>query len=148
MAFGGIPLIGIEGIKVFRQLYLRGGMALVGRERHEGRLLWKLESRPILYANANGRRLALETHTKLIVLVDPKTFLPVTERQIDIALPGHPTVVESDLLSYRHYAGGQSEGRLFDLAAQHPGARVHTSTAGLPRFVPLRKKRRVAGSRR
>jgi hypothetical protein len=148
MAFAGIPLIGVEGIKVFRQLYLRGGMALVGRERHEGRLLWKLESRPILYANANGRRLGLETHTKLIVLVDPKTFLPVTERQIDIALPGHPTVVESDLLSYRHYAGGQSEGRLFDLAAQHPGARVHTSTAGLPRFVPLHKKRRVAGKRR
>lgn len=137
-AFGGIPLTGVEGIKLYRQLYLRGGMALGGRERHQGRLLWKLESRP--FTAANGRKLAVAMHTKLIVLVDPKTFLPVNERQIDIALPGHPTVVESNLLSYGRYAGRQSEGRLFDLAAQHPRARVLTSNVR-PRFVSMHRPR-------
>jgi hypothetical protein len=136
MAFGGISLTGVEGISFFRQLYRLGGMVLVGREHHEGRLLWKLESRP--FSDANGRMLAVATHTKLIVLVDPKTFLPVTERQIDIALPGHPTVVESNLLSYGRYAGTESEGRLFDLASQHPSGRVRT--VGPPKFVSLHKR--------
>jgi hypothetical protein len=147
LAFDGISLTGVEGIGLYRQLYRLGGMKLVGHERHKGRLLWKLESRPI----ANGRRLTaathtrrvvltVATHTRLVVLVDPKTFLPVVERQVDIAQAGHPTVVENDLLSYRHYAGGESEGRLFDLALQHPNARVHTSSDRFPRFVPLHKR--------
>jgi hypothetical protein len=140
MAFGGISLTGVEGISFFRQLYRLGGMVLVGREHHEGRLLWKLESRP--FSDANGRMLAVATHTRLIVLVDPKTFLPVTERQIDTALPGHPTVVESNLLSYGRYAGTESEGKLFDLAAQHPGARVLTRTM-VPRFRSMHGKRLI-----
>jgi hypothetical protein len=139
MAFGGIPLIGVEGITIYRQLYQRGGMALLGHERHDGRLLWKLESRP--FSDADGRMLSVAQHTRLIVLVDPKTFLPVIERQIDVALPGHPTVVESNLLGYRHYNGGESVGRLFDLVAQHPSAHVHTSTSSFPRFVPLHRDR-------
>jgi hypothetical protein len=143
MAFGGISLTGVEGIEIFRQLYRRGGMVLVGHERHEGRLLWKLESR--LFADADGRKLDVASHTRLIVLVDPKTFLPVNERQIDVALPGHPTVVESNLLSYRRYGGGESMGSLFDLAAQHPSAQVHTSTFGTPRFVSRRHPRRTRG---
>ncbi len=142
MAFGGIALTGVEGIALFRQFYRRGGMVLVGRERHEGRLLWKLESR---LGDALGRRLGVATHTRLIVLVDPKTFLPVSERQIDIALPGHPTMVESNLLSYGRYAGTESEGSLFDLAAQHPSARVRA--VGPPKFVSLHK-RGHAGNRR
>jgi hypothetical protein len=147
IAFGGISLTGVEGIKLYRQLYRKGLMALVGRELHQGRLLWKLESRPIGSADANGRMLAVsETHTRLIVLVDPKTFLPVIERQIDIALPAHPTTAESDLLSYRHYVGGESEGSLFDLAAQHPHARVRTSTTHR-RFVSGRRPRHTARSR-
>ena len=144
MAFGGIPQIGVEGIALYRQLYLRGGMALAGRERHQGRLLWKLESRP--FTAANGRKLAVAMHTKLIVLVDPKTFLPVNERQIDIALPGHPAVVESNLLSYGRYPGRQSEGRLFDLAAQHPRARVLTSKIR-PRFVSMHPPRHTHTAR-
>jgi hypothetical protein len=136
MAFGGIPLIGVEGITLFRQLYRRGGMALVGREHHEGRLLWKLESRP--FSEGNRRRLEVGRQTKFIVLVDAKTFLPVTERQIDIALPGHPVVVESNLLSYGRYVGTESEGRLFDLVYQHAGARVRT--VGAPTFVSLHKR--------
>lgn len=143
MAFGGISLSGVEGMGLFRQLYRLGGMVLVGREHYEGRLLWKLESR--LFADANGRKVAVATHTRLIVLVDPKTFLPVIERQVDTALPGHPTVVESKLLSYGRYAGMESEGRLFDLASQHPSARVRT--VGPPKFVSLHK-RGHAGKRR
>jgi hypothetical protein len=142
VAFGGISLDGVEGIKLYRELYRKGWMRLVGHERHEGRLLWKLESRPIVYADANGRRLAVHTHTRLIVLVDPKTFLPLSERQIDVALPGHPTVVESNLVSYRHLPAGESEGKLFDLAAQHPGARVLTRTM-VPRFRSMHGKRLI-----
>ncbi|HEY5285729.1 MAG TPA: hypothetical protein VIJ50_01320 [Solirubrobacteraceae bacterium] len=149
LAFDGISLTGVEGIGLYRQLYRLGGMKLVGRERHNGRLLWKLESRSI----AGGRRLTVATRTKrdvltvatharLVVLVDPKTFLPVFERQIDVAQAGHPVVVENDLLSYRHYAGGESEGRLFDLALQHPSASVHTSNDRFPKFVPQHKQAR------
>jgi hypothetical protein len=143
MAFGGISLTGVEGVALFRQLYRRGGMVLAGREHRQGRSLWKLESR--LFSDANGQKLGVATHTRLIVLVDPKTFLPVTERQIDTALPGHPTVVESNLLSYGRYTGTESEGRLFDLASQHPSARVRT--VGPPKFVSLHK-RGYAGKRR
>jgi hypothetical protein len=137
-AFGGISLSGVEGIALFRQLYRRGGMALLGREQQAGRSLWKLESRPFSYSN--GRKLGVAMHTRLIVLVDPKTFLPITESQIDIALPGHPAVVESNLLSYGRYAGTESEGRLFDLASQHPGARVRA--VGPPEFRSLRGRGR------
>jgi hypothetical protein len=148
MQFDGIALDGLEGIKLFRQLYRLGGMRLVGRERHAGRLLWKLESRTIGHSYADGRMLAIKaTHTKLIVLVDPKTFLPVSERQIDVALPRHPTIVESNLVSYRTVEGGEPASKLFDLTAQHPGARVHTSRIARPRFVRQRKPV-VAGKRR
>lgn len=140
MQFNGIALDGLEGIKLYRQLYRLGGMTLIGRERHVGRLLWKLESRTIGHARADGRALSIQaTHTRLIVLVDPKTFLPVSERQVDVALPGRPTIVESNLISYRNIVGGEPATKLFDLAAQHPSARVHTSTVGSPKFVPLHK---------
>jgi hypothetical protein len=146
MAFDGISLGGIEGIKLYRQLYRRGAMRLVGRERDNGLSLWKLESHPA-YADANGKKLSIEPYTRLVVLVDPNTFLPVAVRQIDIVLPGDPIVVESNLVSYQHYAGRQSEGRLFDLAAQHPSARVLTSTANPTRFVRLRERRHTTKRR-
>ena len=146
MAFDGISLAGIEGIKLYRQLYRRGAITLIGRERGNGLSLWKLESHPA-YAYVNGKKHAIDQHTRLVVLVDPNTFLPVAVRQIDIALSGHPTVVESNLISYRHYAGRQSEGRLFDLAAQHPGARVLASTRNPTRFVRMRERRHTAKRR-
>lgn len=137
MAFGGITLEGVEGIALYRTLYRNGQMRLVGRERREHRSLWKLESRPASYS-ANGRRVAI--HTRLVVLVDPKTFLPIVERQIDVALPGHPTLLESDLISYRRLAPSAGNGKLFDLAAQHPGARV-LSASIVPKFRSLHKRR-------
>ncbi len=121
MIFGEVTLDGVEGIALYRTLYREGLMRLVGRERRDGLSLWKLESRAASF-DANGRRFAI--HTRLVVLVDPKTFLPIVERQIDVALPGHPTVFESDLLSYRQLPAGAGHGKLFELTAQHPSARV------------------------
>lgn len=137
MAFGGIILEGVEGIALYRTLYRNGLMRLVGRERRDGRSLWKLESPPASY-QANGRKVAL--NTRLVVLVDPKTFLPIVERQIDVALPGHPIRLESDLLSYRHLVSSEGHGKLFDLAAQHPRARVLSGPI-VPKFRALHKRR-------
>jgi hypothetical protein len=120
-AFVEGTLDGVEGIALYRALYREGMMRLVGREHREGQSLWKLESAPTSY-DADGRRIAIRT--RLVVLVAPKTFLPIVERVIDVALPGHPTALESNLLSYRRLRSGEGSGKLFDLTAQHPGARV------------------------
>ncbi|HTA13245.1 MAG TPA: hypothetical protein VK781_00115 [Solirubrobacteraceae bacterium] len=116
MIFGNTTLEGVEGIALYRALYREGLMRLVGRERRDDRLLWKLESRPVSF-DANGRRVVI--HTRLVVLVDPKTFLPIVERVVDVAGPGHPTALESNLLSYRRLPSGQSTANLFSVAARH-----------------------------
>ncbi len=113
---GALTLDGVEGIKLYRMLYRDGQVRVVGRERRDGRLLWKLESHP----EPRG----IDDHTRLILLVDPRTFLPVFERQIDVALPGHPPIVESELLGYRTVAATAAAGSVFDLVAQHPGTRM------------------------
>ncbi len=118
MAFDEVTLDGVEGIALYRALYRRGLMRLVGHERRYGHSLWKLESRPSSYGGANGRSIAIRT--RLVVLVAPKTFLPIVERLIYAALPGHPTALESDLLSYRRLPSGQSVTNLLSVAAQHP----------------------------
>jgi hypothetical protein len=143
MAFDGISMAGVEGIKLYRKAYREGLIRLVGRTRYDGRLLWKLET-PRGRVDPVGSQIS---HTSLVVLVDPKTFLPVSVRQKDLELRGHPVVVESNLVSYRHAVGGESEGKLFDLAAQHPDARVRTSNADPAR--PLRRyEHRHAGKQR
>jgi hypothetical protein len=134
LVFGEVTLDGVEGVQLYRALYRRGLMRLVGRERRAGQSLWKLESAATSY-DADGRRFAL--HTRLVVLVDPKTFLPILERQIDAALPGHPTMSESDLLSYRRLASSQSSANLLSIAAQHP-PRVPRSS----RFTSTRLRRK------
>lgn len=113
---------GVEGIALYRALYREGLMRLVGHESRDGQSLWKLESRPTSYGGANGRRIAIRT--RLVVLVAPKTFLPIVERVIDAALPGHPIALESNLLSYRRVTSSEGHGKLFELTAQHPSARV------------------------
>lgn len=117
LAFVEGTLDGVEGIALYRALYREGLMRLVGRERRDGQSLWKLESRPTSYA-VNGRRIAIRT--RLVVLVAPKTFLPIVERVIDAALPGRPIALENDLLSYRHLPSAQSAANLLSVAAQHP----------------------------
>jgi hypothetical protein len=137
MAFVEGTLDGVEGIGLYRRLYREGLMRLVGRERREGQSLWKLESAPTSY-NANDRRIAIRT--RLVVLVAPKTFLPVVERVIDVALPGHPTALESNLLSYRRLPSSEGHGRLFELTAQHPNARVLRGwTPSIPHAQPKRR---------
>jgi hypothetical protein len=118
---GGGGLVGAEWAPTFRTLYSKGQMRVVGHERRNGRLLWKLEASP---ARAEAR--AREDHTRYFVLVDPHTFLPVYTRLINLALPGHPTVYESEQLSYRTLPSTAANGKLFDLALQHPHAQVVT----------------------
>jgi hypothetical protein len=139
IAFGGISLAGVEGIKLYRKVYREGLIRLVGRARYDGRLLWKLET-PRGRVDPVGSQVS---HTSLVVLVDPKSFLPVSVRQKDLELPGHPVVVESNLVSYRHAEGGEREGKLFDLAAQHPGARIHTSAVDTARSLRRYEHRRT-----
>lgn len=134
MAFGGMAMGGIEGIEMFRKLYRKGLMRLAGRERHDGRSLWKLESRPVIY-DANGVRRVV--NTGLVVLVDPHTFQPVSERLVEHI--GHlaPTIVECDLVSYRSLPAAEAGAKLFDLAAWHPGASVVQAPGIFPRYVRL-----------
>ena len=127
----GIALDGVEGIKFFRLLYRDGQLRVVGHERRDGRLLWKLESHPEQHG--------IDDHTRLIVLVDPRSFLPVFERQTDIALPGSPVMVESELLSYRTALATPTSAGVFDLAAQHPGTRVLSAAAPPPPPLPTRR---------
>lgn len=124
--FGGLGLYGVEGVQLYRRLYRAGAIRLVGKERYDGRLLWKLES--------HSARRERESHMRLVVLVDPHTFLPIVVRQLDTFLPGHPTTVESDTLSYRILPEGATNEKLFDLAAQHPGTRVVTRVSAGLRF--------------
>ncbi len=121
LAFGEVTLDGVEGIALYRALYRGGMMKLVGRERRNGLSLWKLESTPTGY-DVNGRSVAI--NTRLVVLVAPKTFLPIVERVIDVALPGRPVALESNLLGYRRLPPGEGNDKLFDLTAQHPDAHV------------------------
>ena len=62
------------------------------------------------------------------------------ERVIDAALPGHPTALESDLLSYRRLPSSEGHGKLFELTAQHPNARVLRGwMPPIPRAQPKRR---------
>jgi hypothetical protein len=132
-AFVEGTLDGVEGIALYRALYREGMMRLVGHERREDQSLWKLESRPTSY-DANGRSIAIRT--RLVVLVAPKTFLPIVERVIDAALPGRPVALESNLLSYRRLPTGQSVANLFSLAAQHPPRVPPARRSSTPSKVP------------
>jgi hypothetical protein len=131
---GGGILVGAEWAQLFRTLYSKGQMRVVGRERHSGRLLWKLEA-----SQARAEARAREDHTQFIVLVDPHTFLPVYTRLVNLALPGHPTVSESELLSYRTLASSITNEKLFDLALQHPQAQVVIQAGVGPGSVPPRR---------
>jgi hypothetical protein len=134
LGFLGGGLVGAEWAQLFRTLDGKGQMRVVGHERHAGRLLWKLEASP---AQAAAR--AREDHTQFIVLVDPHTFLPVYTRLIDLALPGHPTDYESEQLSYRTLPATAANEKLFDLALQHPQARVVDQTVTRPSPGPARR---------
>ncbi len=115
------------GITLYRLLYQHGKMTLIGRERHDGRLLWRLETPPIAVAYPRGGSRPVPV-VGLVVLVDPNTFLPISQQVINLQLPGHPVEQESNLVSYRRLAGNEPDLAVLDLAAQHPSARVVTSS--------------------
>ena len=80
------------GIATYRRLYRERSIRLVGRERRDGRLLWKLEGDV-------GDSPSTRSHAKLVpimavvVLVDPRTYLPVVQRTVNL-LPGHRRQVQ------------------------------------------------------
>ncbi len=122
----------IEGVTLYRRLYREGSVKLVGRERLHGRLLWKLEG------DTGWAFHSLRPHAKgipisaVVVLVDPQTYLPVIERQINLAATGHPVEAESVLVSYRRLPAGAASEGLLELTAEHPGARIVTTADAGP----------------
>lgn len=125
------------GIETYRRLYRDGTIRLVGRERRDGRLLWKLEGDvgfSFHSLHVHGKAFGLHASRRklvpimaVVVLVDPRTYLPVVQRTV-LLLSGHRRQVqqESELLGYRHLPGGAASEALLKLSAQHPHARVVT----------------------
>jgi hypothetical protein len=126
----------IEGVTLYRQLYQEGSVKLVGRERLHGRLLWKLEGYTGFAFHSLGAHAKAQPIIAAVVLVDPQTYLPVIERQINLLAPGHPVQVESELLTYRRLPAGAASEALLSLSKQHPGARVLTSAPARPGSRP------------
>jgi hypothetical protein len=113
------------GIATYRRLYRDGTIRLVGHERRDGRLLWKLEGDVAFgFHSFHAKPVPLMA---LVVLVDPHTYLPVVQRMINL-LPGHRRQVqeESELLGYRRLSSGAASEALLKLSAQHPHAHVVT----------------------
>jgi hypothetical protein len=134
------------GIETYRRLYRDGTIRLVGRERRDGRLLWKLEGdvafgfhslhahgKPFAFHPSPGKLVPIMA---VVVLVDPRTYLPVVQRTV-LLLSGHRRQVqqESELLGYRHLPGGAASEALLKLSAQHPHARVVTKLRPLDHYI-------------
>lgn len=123
-----------EGLSLYRRLYREGVIRLVGPVRMGGRLLWKLEG-VVGWASTNIRAGRLHPIQGLVVLVDPTTFHPVVEQQVNLALPGHPVIVESQLVGYRRLPRNATSEALLQISAQRPGLRVITSRPPFPHTV-------------
>lgn len=128
LAFVGEGVVGDAWAQRFRALYRAGQWRVVGHERRGGRSLWMIEQDAVV---AKAR--AHEEGTRYYVLVDPHTFLPVYTRLINLDRPGHPTIYETELLSYRALTAAAAGQSLFNLAAQHPRSRVITQAGEAPR---------------
>jgi hypothetical protein len=118
------------GIETYRRLYRDGAIRLVGRERRDGRLLWKLEGDVGFVRSSFHAKLV--PIMAVVVLVDPRTYLPVIQRTVNL-FPGHQRQVqqESELLGYRRLPSGAASEALLKLSSQHPRARVVTGPMNL-----------------
>jgi hypothetical protein len=126
-AFQGNALpLETEGLSLYRRLYRAGLIRLVGPVRLGGRLLWKLEG-VVGWTSSNVRAGRFRPTDGLVVLVDPTTFRPVVEQQLNLALPGHPVTVEGQLVGYRRLPRNASSEALLQISAQRPGLRVITT---------------------
>jgi hypothetical protein len=134
------------GIETYRRLYRDGTIRLVGRERRDGRLLWKLEGdvafgfhslhvyvKPFVLHPSPGKLVPIMA---AVVLVDPHTYLPVVQRTV-LLLPGHRRQVqqESELLGYRHLPGAAASEALLKLSKQHPHAHVVTKPRLIDHYI-------------
>ncbi len=114
------------GVATYRRLYRERSIRLVGRERRDGRLLWKLEGNvAFAFHSFHAKPVAIMA---VVVLVDPRTYLPVVQRTVSL-LPGHRRQVqmESELLGYRRLPDGAASEALLKLSTRHPRARVVSS---------------------
>jgi hypothetical protein len=120
-----------SGLAFYRQLYQGGAIKLVGRQALDGRLLWKLEGAVGFVERRPGGR--LKPVFGEVILVDPATYLPVIEREVDLTRAGQPTILETRLIHYRRIAPGPGSGALVLLSAAHRAA----PTISRHVFVPL-----------
>lgn len=119
---------GTPGIETYRRLYQEHLIKLVGHERLHGRELWKLES-VAAFAKYSAHAKPVPIFAE-VVLVDPSTYLPVVQRQIDLLRAGHPVVAESELVAYRRLGEDPQSQALLEVSSQHPGLRVLTREPG------------------
>jgi len=115
-----------EGIEQFRRLFKEDALRVVGHERRAGRLLWKLEG--IIGSAKYSANAPLVPTTATVVLVDPKTYLPVLQRQINLTVPGRRVEGEKLLVGFRRLPVDHQSESLLSLRSQHPNARVLTRT--------------------
>ncbi len=130
-----------NGLEFYRQLYQGGAIKLVGRQALDGRLLWKLEGDVGFTQWRRGAR--LQPVFGEVILVDPITYLPVIERQVDLTRAGHPAILETRLVHYRRVPAGPDSEALVLLSAAHRGAPTISSHV----FVPLHVARAQAERR-
>ncbi len=135
-----------SGLEFYRQLYQGGAIKLVGRQVLDGRLVWKLEG--VVGFTQRHRGARLQPISGEVILVDPTTYLPVIEREVDLTRAGHPTVLETRLIHYRRIPQGPGSEALVLLSAVHRGA----PTISRHTFVPLhvaraQAERRLGGHR-
>ncbi len=115
IAFGGLSLYGLGGVELFRQLYRAHRVVLTGHERRSNQTLWRLETTGDQFAGTKAR---------LVVLVSPKSYLPVVQSVEDLSDPEHAKVLsESRVLRYEHRDGTLLE-RALNLRLRHPTARA------------------------
>ena len=96
------------GIATYRRLYRDGTIRLVGRERRDGRLLWKLEG-DVAFAFHSFHAKPVPIMA-VVVLVDPRTYLPVVQRTVSL-LPGHRRQVQAESRAARLPAPAERRGK-------------------------------------
>lgn len=115
-AFGDLLLSGINGVSLFRQLYREGKIRVVGHEHHGAQTLWLLESGDLRLGSRRAR---------LVLLVNPHTFLPTVETLEESSNTGAPRILsQSRLVIYSHAADHGTGAPALTLRAQHPHAHV------------------------
>jgi hypothetical protein len=132
----GIESLKPDGLALYRQLYQDRGVSVVGRTVLDGQPAWKLES-VVGWAihRTGGPSIPIIGE---VVLVDPHTYLPVVERQVNLTRAGHPTMIESRLTRYRRLSRTASSERLVLLSTVRPGAKIMTT--GVTHPIPLDNK--------